>query len=251
MPETDNLCVRSGAVLRPWLLLAVLAVFASDATGETEFRSRTQYQKPDDTRNVLVLHSSHRGYGWTDSIMAGIESVMQGAPENIELWVEYLEASRLQSASFTRQLQRLYQSKYENLKLDVIITSDRKALQFLLENREQLAPGVPVVFSTVGNLGTRSAHGYPNLTGVSLSSLAACVSDRREDELKLEVMAKRGKSTECRSAAGRYRFVETRNLNAFLMWVERAPTRPEADRCVELALAIECLAQKRGRSRET
>lgn len=170
MPDSDNLSVRSGSVSRfSWLLAVVLAIVAFDAAASTEFRSRAQYQKSDDTRNVLVLHSSHRGYGWTDSIMAGIESVIQAGPENVELWVEYLDASRLKSASFARQLQLLYRSKYENLKLDAVIASDRKALEFLLENREQLAPGVPVVFATVGDSGTRLADGHPNLTGVSES----------------------------------------------------------------------------------
>lgn len=168
MPESAHLFARSG--FRPWLLsVLLLAIAAGDASAATEFRSRAHYEKPDVTKHVLVLNSSHRGYGWTDSIMAGIESIVQSAPEDIELWVEYLEASRLYSASFTRQLRRLYQSKYENVKLDVVITTDRKALEFLLENREQLAPGVPVVFSTVGDLGTRSADGYPDMTGVSES----------------------------------------------------------------------------------
>ena len=58
----------------------------------TEYKSRAQYEKSDDTKNVLVLNSSHRGYGWTDSIMAGVEAVMRAAPEDIELWVEYLDA---------------------------------------------------------------------------------------------------------------------------------------------------------------
>jgi hypothetical protein len=52
---------------------------------------------------------------------------------------------------------------------------------------------------------------------------------------------------ECISAAGRYRFVETKNLNAFLMWIERAPSRVEADRCVELGLALDCLRRQSGK----
>ena len=83
MPDTDQLRVRSLALLRSGLLLVVLAVLGVNEVAATEFRSRDHYQKPDDTRHILVLHSSHRGYGWTDSIMAGIESVMQAAPENI------------------------------------------------------------------------------------------------------------------------------------------------------------------------
>jgi hypothetical protein len=88
------------------------------------------------------------------------------------------------------------------------------------------------------------------LDGVPLSSLAACLADAEEDALKLDVMAARGERPECASAAGRYRFVETKNLNAFLLWVERAPSRKEADRCVELRLALECLrARSQGRTR--
>ena len=88
------------------------------------------------------------------------------------------------------------------------------------------------------------------LDGVPLSSLAACLTDAEEDALKLDVMVARGERPECASAAGRYRFVETKNLNAFLLWVERAPSRKEADRCVELRLALECLrARSQGRTR--
>jgi hypothetical protein len=76
---------------------------------------------------------------------------------------------------------------------------------------------------------------------VPLGSLAACVSDREEDALKQRVIAA-APAASCASRAGRYRFVETRNLNAFLMWVERAPGRTEADRCAELRHALECLA---------
>jgi hypothetical protein len=94
---------------------------------------------------------------------------------------------------------------------------------------------------------TRSATaGRANgLAGVPLGSLRACVTDAREDALKQQVMAAVTTQQECTSDAGRYRFVETKNLNAFLMWIERAPGRREADRCGELSLALECLAQQK------
>ena len=74
-------------------------------------------------------------------------------------------------------------------------------------------------------------------------------SDREEDALKLQVVAKVGAARECVSEAGRYRFVETKNLNAFLMSIERAPTRRETDRCIELRLALECLSARRSEGR--
>ena len=105
MPNNDKVSMRYSVIFRPLLLLAAVSTFAAVASeNPTEIKSRDQYVKLDDTRNVLVLLSFNRGYGWTDSVMEGVESVMQAAPENIELWVEYLDASRLQSASFARQL---------------------------------------------------------------------------------------------------------------------------------------------------
>ncbi len=87
------------------------------------------------------------------------------------------------------------------------------------------------------------ARANPNerLAGVPLGSLAACMSDRDEDALKRKLLATVRAQQECTSRAGRYRFLETKNLNAFLMWIEPAPDRRVADRCVELSMALECL----------
>ena len=170
MPDNNNSGMCVTAILRFSLLLVASGIFLwIESANATEYRSRAEYQKPDDIKNILVLNSSHRGYGWTDSIMAGVESVMRAAPENIELWVEYLDASRLQSASFARQLKLLYRSKFENVRFDAIITSDRKALEYLLDNRDEIADGVPVVFSTAGELGGRLADGRTGVMGISES----------------------------------------------------------------------------------
>jgi hypothetical protein len=76
------------------------------------------------------------------------------------------------------------------------------------------------------------------------------VSDADEERWKRRVLAAVGSRETCTSAAGSYRFVETKNLNAFLMWIERADNRPAGDRCEELGLALECLASGGGRGRE-
>jgi len=83
------------------------------------------------------------------------------------------------------------------------------------------------------------------LSGVSLGSLAACRSDADEDSLKQRVVAAVTTQKECLSRAGHYRFLQTGNLNSFLMWVERSSGRTEADRCVELRHALECLKRQR------
>lgn len=85
----------------------------------------------------------------------------------------------------------------------------------------------------------------PGVRGVPLASLAACVSDRLEDELKQKVVAVVGDRTHCQSPAGRYDFVETRNVNAFLMRIERAGRRGVGDRCAELTFALDCLTGRK------
>ena len=85
------------------------------------------------------------------------------------------------------------------------------------------------------------------IRGVPLGALAACISDAQEDFLKAQVLATAVVQKECSSSAGIYRFLETKNLNAFLIWVERNPARKEADRCVELSHALACLRSQNGK----
>jgi len=169
MFEQDSMCARLGTIRRVARTLAVFAVLVLVLAPAAQ-TAESPDSNPDNPLNVLVLHSSHRGYQWTDSIMEGIEAVMRAAPEDVELWVEYLDESRLQSTSFSRQLLTLYQRKYENIDFEAVITSDRKALEFVLDNRATIAPGVPVVFFTASNLGSNLAEGQPNVTGVSESA---------------------------------------------------------------------------------
>lgn len=92
-----------------------------------------------------------------------------------------------------------------------------------------------------GAAGAASIERATRLAAIPLSSLDACVTDREEDKLKMAVVSAAGGRSACTSAAGRYRFVETKNLAAFLMFIERVPSRKHADRCGELRLALACL----------
>jgi hypothetical protein len=87
----------------------------------------------------------------------------------------------------------------------------------------------------------------PQLAGVPLGSLSACVSDAQELKLKQALLSAIGSRSECSSRAGSWRFLQTRNLNSFLVWVERAPQRAAGDRCSELSHAIACVENQGGR----
>ncbi len=115
-----------------------------------------------------------------------------------------------------------------------------------------LEPTMPAPASRPGRAAPdlpRGPTGDPiSVAGVPLGELASCLSDREEDRLKQAVVAAVTTQAECVSSKGTYRFVETKNLNAFLMWIDRDPARSVADRCVELGYALECLRSTRRRA---
>ncbi len=111
--------------------------------------------------------------------------------------------------------------------------------------RDPIEPTLSTAVSRSGRATPQAPRGPINdrtsVAGVPLGELAACLSDREEDRLKQAVVAAVTTQEECVSSKGTYRFIETKNLNAFLMWIDRASSRPVSDRCVELGYALECL----------
>lgn len=115
---------------------------------------------------VLVLHSYHQGYKWTDDITAGIESIL-GDDETINLQIEYMDTKRIADQAYLDQLLELYKQKFENRQFDVIISSDNNAFDFLIQHRDSLFPGTPVVFSGVNFFTESMLEGQNLFTGVN------------------------------------------------------------------------------------
>ena len=57
--------------------------------------------------------------------------------------------------------------KYRGKKFDAIISSDDDAFQFLRKTRDELFPGVPVIFSGVNNFEDQMISGKSGFTGIS------------------------------------------------------------------------------------
>jgi hypothetical protein len=84
-----------------------------------------------------------------------------------------------------------------------------------------------------------------SLAGVPLESLAPCESLAREDELKQTLLRDVVAGRECADRDGTYRFIETRNVNAFSMGVRETSSRALGNRCEELERAIACVDNQR------
>ncbi|KAF0188607.1 MAG: PAS/PAC sensor hybrid histidine [Desulfobulbaceae bacterium] len=116
---------------------------------------------------ILILHSYHQGYLWTDMIQEGVSRSLSASFPNAELYVEYMNTKRQVREVLFPQLQELYRLTYKNTQFDVIVASDNNALDFLLLYRDSLFPGVPVVFCGINNIFKYKFTPEGNYTGVN------------------------------------------------------------------------------------
>jgi signal transduction histidine kinase/CheY-like chemotaxis protein len=115
---------------------------------------------------VLVLNSYHPQYGWTEELVRGVRDDLAALPPE-NLHIEFMDARRMvDDAKYLDLLAAVYQHKYGRLRPDVIISSDDSALTFLLDRRDTLFPGVPIVFCGINSRAPEELEVVPNMTGI-------------------------------------------------------------------------------------
>ncbi|GLT19064.1 GGDEF domain-containing protein [Vibrio zhanjiangensis] len=113
-------------------------------------------------KDILVVHSYHQGFFWTDAFQQGLEDVLQD--DDLVLRVEYLDSKRLQDPTYLDQLYQLYKTKLSQEAFSAIVVSDNNALNLM----QRLAPQVgdtPVIFGGINHY-SPSMHSQLNATGV-------------------------------------------------------------------------------------
>jgi len=90
------------------------------------------------------------------------------APGPIEVRNEYVDASRLQDAEFMRAQVSLIRQKYAGRKIDLVMAGLSSGLDFALQYRDQLFPGVPIVFVAVDEREIKARRLPPDVTGVPI-----------------------------------------------------------------------------------
>lgn len=120
-----------------------------------------------DHRIVVVLHSYHQGYEWTDAVNAGISSVLAGSPE-FELAFEYLDAQRVPHDSFDNTALVLRQ-RYTQREPAAVITVDDDALHFLIEHAKDLFVDVPIAYCGINDVTAYDPIKISSMTGISES----------------------------------------------------------------------------------
>lgn len=134
------------------ILLLMTAVFACTSlfTAPSAF---SQEQARGHKKRVLYVNSYHPGYTWSDQILEGLSGRLKPAfGEQIDLQVEYLDGKR-----YSRQLEgslgdvllSLFKAKYADTRIDLLLVSDQDAYNFMRKARNEVFPGVPMIFAGV------------------------------------------------------------------------------------------------------
>ncbi len=116
-------------------------------------------------RNVLYLNSYHHGYRWSDKLLQGIRSILDGSEYKVDLQIEYMDAKKYNYEYLSSRLLTLYREKFKDEDFDVIIVSDNDALNFIQSYRKTLFGDVPVVFCGVNDIESVELS-LGNITGV-------------------------------------------------------------------------------------
>mgnify|MGYP000420881155 CR=1 FL=1 len=102
------------------------------------------------TREVLLLHSYHKGYKWSDDISTAIETKFSPY-KNINLTTVYMDTKKIATPTYLDKLARLYKEQFEKRDFDLILVSDNNAFDFVIRYHEFLFKDLPVLFCGINN----------------------------------------------------------------------------------------------------
>ena len=121
-----------------------------------------------DTGQGRVLFISSYSYGW-DTVQVQIEGLKEGMDPDIAVDYEFMDTKRLDVEVAAQMLyDRLLYTLSVVPPYDVIVVGDDAALNFVMDYREELFSGIPIVFEGINNVqyARELAEQDPLVTGV-------------------------------------------------------------------------------------
>ncbi|NOX15340.1 MAG: PAS domain S-box protein [Epsilonproteobacteria bacterium] len=103
-----------------------------------------------DAKNILLVHSYHRGYRWSDDISKVFEKKYGNNP-NTSLTTVYMDTKKVATMTYFDRLFDLYDEQFKGRRFDLVIASDNNALEFVIRYHEHLFKNLPVVFLGINN----------------------------------------------------------------------------------------------------
>jgi PAS domain S-box-containing protein len=116
-------------------------------------------------KNVLLLLPDNLGFEGQMELVQILRKELD-VPDRVELYVEALDLMRLKDSQNDKKFVEIYRTKYDNVKMDVVVAGQRPVLEFLLNHRKDLFVGAPIVFGIIPKDIPAPTQKYPGVTGV-------------------------------------------------------------------------------------
>ncbi len=193
-----------------------------------------------DQKQVLVLYSYDPDMIWEQHVEEGLSKELAG-DESIKLVHDYMDVRRNIMPEYLQHLYELYRTKYSQKHFDAIVAVDDAAYQFVQNYRQELFPGVPLIFAGVNDVGSvRALRPGDPVTGVvenidlrgTLETIMAVQPETKrivviQDTSAVSMLHRQQLEEEWPTFAGRLEKVYLDDLNMWELQERVAALKPE------------------------
>jgi len=139
--------------------ISISYIFISPALAEQMQTSKT----------IVFFNSYHHGYKWSDDVQNGIQDFFKKRNSNrpVKFFVEYMDTKRTSSDAYLKRLSQTYIEKYRDIDVDLVLSSDDNAFNFLNRHRMLIFPKTPYIFCGVNYFEPLQILDRSNITGVN------------------------------------------------------------------------------------
>jgi signal transduction histidine kinase/ABC-type uncharacterized transport system substrate-binding protein len=118
------------------------------------------------SRSILVLDQSDMRGSFNHQIFAAFQAeVGSHSRSNFTVYAEDLDLERFSGEDYESTLQKMLSAKYRDKPVEVLVVIGECALRVVLRWRDELWPGIPVVFTMVDEADFRRLKPPPDVTG--------------------------------------------------------------------------------------
>jgi signal transduction histidine kinase/ABC-type uncharacterized transport system substrate-binding protein len=118
-------------------------------------------------RRVLMLHAFNYTFPATTMVAdAARKRLLERSPQKIEIDADFLDLARVTDPGHEARTAAFLRQKYARTPPDVVMTLGSEALPFIIKHRGELAPRIPVVFTTISPQTYAVLRPPPDVTGI-------------------------------------------------------------------------------------
>ena len=115
---------------------------------------------------ILILNSYHQGEDWSDNELAGILPILKKTYPFLVPSIEHLDTKRFPGPEHLLFIKQYLKNKYQGRRFDLIFVLDNPALNLMSRYRDELFPGVPLVFAGINGYSPDMIKGQEHVAGV-------------------------------------------------------------------------------------